>query len=349
MTQAIELTRKELYDLVWQMPLWKLAPKLGISDRGLAKLCHRHEIPRPPMGHWQRVKESKLPSQDPLPFGSKETTLYFRGPSQDDTQHLIKAHPSVLEAMTWLEKPYNIAQAPILDKKLHPAVKQALTELKNAWPDQYGLKQSGGSSPFITTSPEMAGKAAQIAHHILVLASKRGFTTSSNHIHCHGELVPFKIREKLNRLPSAFKKKSSDKTELHFEPSGLLLLSIEGYYSEGNFKRNWTSSPSEPLESHLDAFMLSVVKASVSKQYRKRHEAEARAEQEKQRQIKAFRQQEIEGLEAHCVNWVKANRLSEFLNTVEQSGCYPTHGFTTNQDWLTWARRYALQLDPLDL
>ena len=37
------LTRQALYDLVWSMPVTKLAESLGLSDVGLAKICDRHE------------------------------------------------------------------------------------------------------------------------------------------------------------------------------------------------------------------------------------------------------------------------------------------------------------------
>jgi hypothetical protein len=42
------LTRRELHDLVWSRSVQKLAAELGISDRGLAKICPRHRVPSPP-------------------------------------------------------------------------------------------------------------------------------------------------------------------------------------------------------------------------------------------------------------------------------------------------------------
>ena len=45
-TKAI--TRKHLYDQVWAEPMSRLAARYGLSDRGLAKICRKHNIPRPP-------------------------------------------------------------------------------------------------------------------------------------------------------------------------------------------------------------------------------------------------------------------------------------------------------------
>ena len=43
-----QLSRAELYDRVWAIPMRTLAEEYRISDVGLSKLCRRHEIPTPP-------------------------------------------------------------------------------------------------------------------------------------------------------------------------------------------------------------------------------------------------------------------------------------------------------------
>jgi hypothetical protein len=48
------LTRQALYDLVWSMPMTKLAESLGLSDVGLAKICDRHRVPTPQRGYWAK-------------------------------------------------------------------------------------------------------------------------------------------------------------------------------------------------------------------------------------------------------------------------------------------------------
>lgn len=64
------ITRSDLYRRVWETPLSRLAPELGLSDNGLRKLCQRHDIPIPARGHWARaaaghaVKSPKLPRPD---------------------------------------------------------------------------------------------------------------------------------------------------------------------------------------------------------------------------------------------------------------------------------------------
>lgn len=59
-------TRKELYDLVWSMPIMKLAEQFGLSDRGLSKTCLRHQIPVPGRGYWARLAAGQKVSKTPL-------------------------------------------------------------------------------------------------------------------------------------------------------------------------------------------------------------------------------------------------------------------------------------------
>jgi len=54
-----QFTRKQLYDLVWSKPLSHLAKDYNISDNGLRKICKKHNIPLPKMGHWQKIQYGK--------------------------------------------------------------------------------------------------------------------------------------------------------------------------------------------------------------------------------------------------------------------------------------------------
>lgn len=67
------LSREQLYELVWAKPMQHLAKQYGVSDRALAKLCTRRQVPVPPRGYWAK-KQSGGKVQQPklLPFKEKE-------------------------------------------------------------------------------------------------------------------------------------------------------------------------------------------------------------------------------------------------------------------------------------
>ena len=64
------LSREQWYDKIWQTPASKLSIELGVSDVGLARICKRHNIPRPARGYWEkrahgkRVRRASLPRLD---------------------------------------------------------------------------------------------------------------------------------------------------------------------------------------------------------------------------------------------------------------------------------------------
>ena len=63
----VSLSRQDLYKQVWSTPMSRLARQYGLSDSGLAKVCKKHCIPRPPRDHWSRLRHGKEVRVKPLP------------------------------------------------------------------------------------------------------------------------------------------------------------------------------------------------------------------------------------------------------------------------------------------
>lgn len=92
------LTRQQLYDRAWTTPSDNLARELGLSGRGLGKLCARYNIPVPPRGYWakkvfgKRVSKPSLPSADT--YGLK---ISFKVPSVTEVSDTasLEVHPLV--------------------------------------------------------------------------------------------------------------------------------------------------------------------------------------------------------------------------------------------------------------
>ena len=72
------LTRKQLYELAWEKPLMHIVKEFGFSDRGLAKLCTKYEIPIPPRGYWMRLKAGqkiKIPALKKIDWCSDDKVI----------------------------------------------------------------------------------------------------------------------------------------------------------------------------------------------------------------------------------------------------------------------------------
>ena len=63
---AKQLSRAELYALVWSEPMKTLSARFGISDVALKKTCVRAEIPTPDRGYWAKKEAGKSTLQDAL-------------------------------------------------------------------------------------------------------------------------------------------------------------------------------------------------------------------------------------------------------------------------------------------
>jgi hypothetical protein len=71
--RAISVSRDQMYDLIREVPMVRLAAQFSLSGTGLAKICRRFEVPYPPCGYWAKVAAGKEVVVAPLPPPSPGT------------------------------------------------------------------------------------------------------------------------------------------------------------------------------------------------------------------------------------------------------------------------------------
>jgi len=124
-----QLSRDELYELVWSTPMNALAARYGVSDVALAKLCRRRQVPVPPRGYWAKkrsgrpvgrpalpefvrpIKEQKAPQSNAPPPDLADLAPREQPPAPDDSdlefrlKNPLSAHTVVLvrAAVGWSE------------------------------------------------------------------------------------------------------------------------------------------------------------------------------------------------------------------------------------------------------
>lgn len=64
--QSMKLTRKQLYNEIWQISVSGVAKKYNAPYNELLKLCKEKDIPIPPSGYWAKLKFGKPVTQIPL-------------------------------------------------------------------------------------------------------------------------------------------------------------------------------------------------------------------------------------------------------------------------------------------
>ena len=101
------VSREALYEEVWTDAVTVVAPRYGLSDVGLVKICKKLGIPVPPRGYWAKVKAGRptrkvplpaLPAgardlSGPIPLSEQEAAMHAR--VRDALQHTRESQPNL--------------------------------------------------------------------------------------------------------------------------------------------------------------------------------------------------------------------------------------------------------------
>lgn len=61
------VSREELYEMVWSMPMIKVAKQFNVSGSYMARVCSALRVPRPERGHWAKLAVGRAHEKPPLP------------------------------------------------------------------------------------------------------------------------------------------------------------------------------------------------------------------------------------------------------------------------------------------
>lgn len=103
-----QVSRSKLYARVWETPLSRLAPELGLSDNGLRKLCQRHNIPVPARGYWARLAAGQQVKPSALPHPEDDPALQL--PSARDVARQLEARQKASIARSAVDRSKVAAQ-----------------------------------------------------------------------------------------------------------------------------------------------------------------------------------------------------------------------------------------------
>jgi hypothetical protein len=98
--QVVRLAWQGLYEKMRSRPAISLARNLGISGRGLGKICSRFEIPVPPRDYWTKLAAGKKVTRAALPT------------AESDVPSEILIQPSVREQALQTARPPSVESDP---------------------------------------------------------------------------------------------------------------------------------------------------------------------------------------------------------------------------------------------
>ena len=260
MSESATFTREQLYELVWQKPIARLAEEYSISNVGLAKICMRSGIPTPPRGYWALLEAGRAPPRPRLPTAKDAPTirLVVRGPGA------IEGGDQLLARLTEEKTPENRITVP--DRLHSPCefVQAARTALQAAKGNSIGIVKAPPDCLAIHVSRDQLPRALRVADALLKAFAERGWNVAISReqtfVRVDDMPIGLRIEEGTETDERPVKPDLNGSYSFHYErrdvvkrPSGQLSISIQEEsklrgYSQ---RRNWNESDKRSIEECL--------------------------------------------------------------------------------------------------
>lgn len=368
--RSITVNRNELYEQVWSEPVSRLAPKYGISDVGLKKICRKLNVPTPPLGYWTKIQHNIRVEKTPLPrleHGEPHIHTIQKSDlnSKDDFEFSAEAK-EIISKFGPIKVPERLS-AP------HPLVRKTRDALSKAKSDKYGVLQNWRKKHLnVRVSARLLNRALRIMNRLIRFLEKQGFEVSIGSAHestgmyviIFEEKVKFFIQEKSLRKDHVPTEKEKEELKrwhyAHFEkydykPSGKLTLQIDSW-SASTVRKKWSDGKIQRVENFLTDFAINAVKVAdirrsdrIEREEQWRQQEEERRRQDEMNRLRQIEEERLRDLENQTDRWFKSNQLREYISAVENAAS--ERGISINDEplkrWLQWAKNHANRFDPL--
>lgn len=368
--------RETLYNEVWSEPVTLVAPRYGLSDVGLAKICRSLAIPIPSRGYWAKVKAGKTMGRAPLPklkqAGSEATGLVKLPPEKAAVREAAR------KTAARVRKEIPPMPQPEKPSELHPLVVAASKRLRqrDGWPENTSLRSAPKEVLNLSVTRDKLDRALTIADALVKALAKQGFefeidaeqgVTRVKWLQT-GTKMDFSLTEYVKRSQHAItpaeeraqkrywdrSRRDNSITYPHiprydFTPTGILTIQVGRWPA-----KSWKDTPRTQLEQRLGEVTGGIL-ALAQETYAKEQEQERRKEAhrravERYEFLTTRRANEIarfKQLETATTNWERAARLRTFADALEKQAKAGGDLSAEQIEQLAWIRAKADWLDPL--
>jgi hypothetical protein len=356
--QRIALTRQDLYKKVWSEPIVHVAERLGMSGRGLGKMCARYRIPVPPRGWWAKKQHGHRVRQTPLPEVTVKEQIVFE---PKDTIEKQADPPEIAREKTaeWrIEVPEDLAITHPLVKRAAAAIRKTRRDKKDLvrWQDRYQAKlaKPGAGNLDIAVSTGSLSRTLRIMQALLTAFDRRGFAVrisekNETFVTVMDEMFQIALVERFKQVTV----NHTYGTRMDLEPSGRLILRIGASYQNAGV----SDSGSRRVEDFLNRFIVNLVRRAVEAKRHRAAYAERQARwaiqdeknrlEQQQRDSDTLRRQR---LRVAAGRWARHQRRVEFVNAVERrirDGHVDPEQRENADRWLAWAAEQMKAADPI--
>jgi hypothetical protein len=362
------LSRQELYDLVWSEPVHSLAPRLGVSDVWLARVCRAADIPLPPRGYWAKIRSGKTVKR-----------VLLRGLKPDVSEQVIvrsifsRPRPRALDEEV---KVRMSASPPIAIpeqlRRPHPFVTATRLKAKAERPRDDGriyVRSEPGVFP-LRVSRDAVGRALRLLQAICDETARRHWEVKSlpadryreatggtiaigRHtypisIEERTEAVPFTeedVRRWRANRPSWIQADEPSPQERRRRPTGELALLIPSSW-DGSRGR-WADGKRSRLDEKLAEFSATLEVRAAADEVRYQRAEQARIEREAQERVARIEKARVERLDRELAATRHAEDIRSYVSRIRESLTgVPEDGLEHLLAWCDSAEARADRVDP---
>ncbi len=370
----IKINRVDLYKKVWSSPMRKLAKEFGMSDRGLSKLCKRHNIPVPGLGYWAKLEFNKPVKKTTLPNTDSNDEIVISVIEVEDEyvdqEHFSKAEATIRTIRNGSEQ-FRVCSSLT---NLHQLVSDAYKILKKAKKNQNGILYPRTNQCLnIQVSPESLMRGLCVMDALIKTLENCDFKISLanekviTYVDVLGVKIEVCLKEKCDRDEIELTPKQMKERERHpwmcntpqykYSPNGQLSLVMKTEEYISGIRRQWSDGKRRNLDDMISASIIGLIKMAIKIRSKEieREEWRKKWEEERQKQLelekkKQEEQQKIDQLEGFVKDWIHSQNIRSYLLALKEAllSKYGKIDEGSNADiWLKWANSYANRIDPL--
>lgn len=367
---TFDITREQLYDLVWSEAMRNLAARIGISDVAIAKHCRKADVPVPVRGYWNKLQAGKTIKQTPLRPSDLGTInrIKMSGSLTPELRARIKGEPGVLDTETEsvevlaerFRKRLGSVSAPRNFTTAHPAITALLRKdeelrQKHAGSPLYSWYQPRFDSPFERRRLRILNGLFLGVAKVGGEAWTRGDTARELGLRIGDRSISFELDHQGAKRGRTVPPPASEKSpKLH--------LRIGYERMPADIVSLWADKEDAPLENQLADIIVGLVTAAelLHRTWQEEHLAWQRKERERQERVEqerrdqeareererlaAIKKAKVDGLLTEAENWRKAAEIRAYVAARASSvGTTPPENFRA---WQEWALAEADKLDP---
>jgi len=373
-SNVTSLTRRKLYTKVWTIPMRHLAKEYGITDVGLAKICKKHDVPRPGVGYWakleygKKVKKVKLPKTRPADEAVKIHHQPGTGPGRSNKPD-PELDPDIAEAAT-KEHGTEAIVVPgklvdphqLLNKAIRDFEREKKPGMTNRSPDPRVSYGGGG----IYTSPDTAMRAILAMDTLLKELDARGYKVrrykDNYQFTILNESFCARIEEPCNQVTHEPQEDEWWPPKWDLLASGSLRLELCNEH--GYRVRQWNDGKIQRIETVLNKFMMAALlhvqkrreakieneKRRIEKEKRQQEMREAEMRRWQEEQAQREEQKRVDGLLTEVAKWKQSREIRVYMAAVQAFVVEKYGGYDEGSEldqWLMWVGGVADRVDPM--